>query len=117
MNPALKRFHHFYGVIADAIARLDLDQEDREAVALAIASALQGRKDFRPDLFTLLASDPLVPCAGTGEGPCPNGVEIRLMWHNRDDPQGRSEMWEQRAPYGRIRCVSCGAKKFLRTGR
>jgi hypothetical protein len=71
---------------------------------------------FSRDLFVLLASDPLVPCAGHDEEPCPDGRVIRIGMHLSTDekplPHGRSAAWEQRAPYGQIRCVSCGAKQF-----
>jgi hypothetical protein len=115
MNPAQKRFEARYTPIADAIASLDLDQEDREAVAKAVADALSasGQKinpAFRHDLFVLLASDPLVPCAGFGGQPCPHGRVIRVAMHLSSAPDGRSVQWRQRAPYGQVRCVSCGVR-------
>lgn len=113
MLPALKRFNAKYGVIADAIASVDLDQEDRETVAEAVTDALTGQQDFKPELFRLLASDPLVPCAGSGGEPCPHGRVIRIAMHLSDAPNGRSEAWRQRAPYGSIRCISCGAAEFI----
>ena len=118
MNPALKRFNKRYLPIADAIAYLDLDQQDREAVAKAISESIQEadeaeHRDFKPDLFVLLASDPLVDCAGHHGEPCPHGRVIRIAMHNRDDPDGRSAAWRQHAPYGSIRCVSCGAAEFI----
>lgn len=115
--PAFKRFMRTYGPIADAVARLDIDQEDRERVAEALTQALDGRPDFRPSTFRLLASDPLCPCAGPRETanarggfagePCPHGREIRIAMHNTDAPDGRSFAWAQRRPT--VRCVSCGA--------
>jgi hypothetical protein len=112
-SPALKRFRTTFQPIADAIASVDVDQEDREAVAEAVAEALDGRPDFRRDLFKLLASDPLVPCAGYDGEPCPHGRVIRQAMHLSSAPDGRSAIWKQRAPYGEIRCISCGSKQFL----
>jgi hypothetical protein len=113
--PAIKRFDKRYLPIADAIASVDLDQEDRELVALAVTEALKGQPDFRADLFGLLASDPLVPCAGPegSEDGCPHGRIIRIGMHLRDGPDGRSYAWRRRAPYGVIRCVSCGVPNKL----
>ena len=117
MNPALKRFNSKYGVIADAIASVDLDQEDREVVARAVSDKIMANihdhRDFREDLFLLLASDPLVPCAGHNGEPCPHERVIRIAMHLRSAPDGRSEVWQQRAPYGSIRCISCGAAEFI----
>lgn len=112
-SPAMKRFNRKFQPIADAIAMCDLDQEDRELVADAVTEALTGQTDFRPDLFRLLASDPLVPCAGSGGEPCPHGRVIRIAMHLSIAPQGRSQAWRQRAPYGHIRCISCGAAEFI----
>ena len=107
------RFNKRYKPIADAIAMCDLDQEDRELVAESVTEELIGQPDFKPDLFRLLASDPLVPCAGSGGEPCPHGRNIRIAMHLSMAHDGRSEAWRQRAPYGQIRCVSCGAKEFI----
>lgn len=111
--------------LADAVAELDIDQEDREKVAAALADTLRESvigAYLNRDLIRLLASDPLVPCAGydipvhgetTEHVDCPNGMVIRQMFHNSDAPDGRSAMWKQRAPYGEIRCVSCGSMQFI----
>jgi hypothetical protein len=111
-------FHKRYQPIYDAVASADIDQEDREQIAVLIASNLREARaeDFGSDqssLFVLLASDPLVPCAGHHGEPCPHGRVIRLAMHNRDEPDGRSAAWRERAPYGEIRCVSCGAREFI----
>lgn len=111
MNPALKRYRRRFGGAADALARLDLDQEDREAVAAALTEAFRGQADFRPDLFQLTASDPLCPCAGALGEPCPEGREIRIAMHLRSAPDGRSAAWSRRRP--EVRCVSCGSRHFL----
>lgn len=113
MEPALKRFNRSYKPIADAIASVDLGQVDREAIARSVGDALEGQPDFRHDLFVLLASDPLVPCAGHHGNPCPHGRVIRQAMHNSSAPDGRSAIWAERAPYGRIRCVSCGAADLI----
>jgi hypothetical protein len=120
VNPAAKRFARDYEPIADAIARLDLDQEDREAVATAVADALRetarARKvdHYRRDVFWLLAADPLVPCVGALGKPCPHEREIRIAMHLRDAPDGRSKAWTQRRPT--VRCVPCGGEHF-RSGK
>lgn len=108
MNPASKRFYKQYGGIADAIARLDIDQEVRERVATALTGALGGRPDFKDDLFWHLAADPLVRCAGADAEPCPNAVEIRIAMHLRDAPDGRSAAWRSRPPV--TRCLRCGSR-------
>lgn len=61
MNTQAKRFQKRYGAAADAIARLDIEQEVREQVATALADAFDRQKDrdFKRDLFWLLAADPL----------------------------------------------------------
>jgi hypothetical protein len=110
MNPAVKRFQKRYQPVADAIARLDIDQEDREQVADAITAALDAQQDpdFKADLFRLLASDPLVACAGPGDDrPCPHERWIRIGMHLRTAPDGRSAAWQRRPPG--MRCVTCGA--------
>lgn len=117
MNPAIKRFDKRYGPIADVISRADIDQVDREAIAVAMGEALTGQPDFRPDLFRLIAKDPLVACAGytlreTGDHvACPHGRELRIAMHDRDAPDGRNIAWTPRLPEG-IRCVSCGSMHF-----
>lgn len=111
-SPAEKRFQKEFG-------SADLEQTDRESVAALLGEALDGRKDFQRDLFVLLASDPRVPCAGwfdpeKGETvPCEHGRVIRLRFHDSSAPDGRSEAWRRRAPYGEIRCVSCGSMHFM----
>jgi hypothetical protein len=108
--PAVKRFQKHYGKVADAIALLDLDQVEREHVAEAVAAALDGAPDFKRDLFVLLASDPLVRCAGPGDDePCPHGRVIRIAMHLKDAPDGRSAAWAPRPPT--VRCVTCGARE------
>lgn len=114
-SSAVKRFNKRYLPIANAVAGLDIDQEVREAIAEEIAEAIvaagsRDMPDFRHDLFILLASDPLVPCAGPrgGEGSCPHGRVIRIGMHLSSAVDGRSKAWRRRAPYGKIRCVSCG---------
>lgn len=107
------RFNKRYLPIANAIAMCDLDQEDRELVADSVTEELIGQPDFDADLFRLLASDPLVPCAGSGGHVCPHGRNIRIPMHLSMAFNGRSDAWRQRAPYGQIRCVSCGAKEFI----
>lgn len=100
MNPAHKRFLQRYGGIADAVASVDIDQEDRERVANAIAESLDRQPDFRRSTFVLLASDPLVLCSGG----C--GTRIRVAMHDSGAPNGRSAAWQSRAP--EMRCVACG---------
>ena len=116
-SPSMKRFNKRYLPIADAIASVNIDQEEREAVAQEVAHAIEkaGSRDFpdfRPDLFVLLASDPLVPCAGPPGSVCPHGRMMRMRFHNSASPDGRSLLWQRRAPYGKIRCVSCGGPQF-----
>lgn len=116
MTPAAKRFTANYAGIADAIASVDIDQEDRELVARTVAEALSGRRDFNRETFELLASDPLVPCAGVdGEGTNRDGercgVVIRIAMHNSDAEDGRSFAWSERRPV--VRCVSCGSRAVL----
>jgi hypothetical protein len=133
MNPGAKRFQAHFEPMANAIARLDIDQEDRERVAVAVADAISSEvaeaaerhgtsqdtrtwlRGWRRDLFVLLASDPLVPCAGPGDGePCPHGRVIRIAMHDstaeKPLPAGRSAAWRRRPPV--VRCVSCGAQRF-----
>jgi hypothetical protein len=112
-SPAIKRFNRKFLPIADAIACCDLAQTDRELVAEAVTDALIGQVDFRADLFKALASDPLVPCAGANGEPCPEGRVIRIAMHLSTGPNGRSAAWREHAPYGKIRCVSCGARQFI----
>lgn len=120
----MKRFELRYAPIYDTIARLDIDQETREEIAEGIIErfgAYRGvdepswfRKelqDFRPGLFRLLATDPLCLCAGFGDQPCPEGLEIRVGMHLSSAPDGRSAAWQSEKPV--VRCVSCGSKEFL----
>lgn len=111
MNPAAKRFAKTFEPIADAVAKLDIDQEVREEVAEALAEALDGRPDFRRDLFTLIASDPLCPCVGHGDEPCPDGTLIRVAMHYSGADDGRSAAWERRRPA--VRCIGCGSAHFM----
>jgi hypothetical protein len=109
-SPALKRFNKTYLPIADAVARVDIDQEDRERVAREITRALQGSPDFKEDLFLLLASDPLVDCVGArpGEG-CAHNRHIRVAMHDSHAEDGRAASWQRRLP--EVRCVSCGFER------
>lgn len=109
MNPALKRFNNEFLPIADVIAEADIDQEDRERLAEAMAGALDGRPDFKRDLFVLLASDPLCDCAGARGEPCPNELKLRIPMHLSDAPDGRSRAWERRKPT--VRCITCGSRE------
>ena len=113
--PAMKRFSAKYQPAADAVARLDVDQEVRELVAEALTEAFEGMPDFRPDLFRLLASDPLCECAGPDEvafaAPCPYGRVIRVGMHLSTAPDGRAKSWRRRRPT--VRCVTCGATVFM----
>jgi hypothetical protein len=114
----MKRFNRQYLPIADAIARLEIEQTEREMIAEAIGNAISDAgprvyPDFRYDLFVLLASDPLVECAGHHGEPYPHGRVIRIAMHNSNAPEGRSEAWRHHAPHGSIRCVSCGAAEFI----
>lgn len=114
MSPAAKRFAKAFGPIADAIAVVDIDQEDREAIARSVARALEGRPDFKLELFILLASDPLVDCAGPApRRGCPHGRQIRVPMHDSSAENGRSQAWQRRLP--EVRCVSCGAERYLGT--
>lgn len=108
MNPSQRRFDRKYLPLADAIARLDIDQVVREQVADALTDALRGRPDFYSKMFRLLASDPLTPCAGPGDDePCPHGREIRIPMHNSRSEDGRSAVWEPQIP-APVRCADCG---------
>ena len=100
-----------YQDAADAISRLDIKQTDREAVAIALTEAFRGKPNFMPDLFRHIASDPLVMCAGSDYGPCPDATEIRIAMHYSEGPLGRSDAWRQKKP--ETRCVPCGAKQFI----
>lgn len=110
MNPALKRFHKQFGAMADTIATADVHQVERERMAEELANDLNGKPDFKRDLFVLLASDPLVPCAGIGDEPCPHGRKIRIPMHLSSAPDGRSKAWSARRPT--VRCISCGSAHF-----
>lgn len=106
----MRRFERQFEPIANVIASADIDQEDREHIAQAMTDVLDGRPDFKRDLFLLLASDPLCDCPGGGGQPCPHRARIRIPMHLRDGPNGRSRVWAQRKPV--VRCVSCGAREF-----
>lgn len=139
-TPEMKRFNKHFAPIADAIASVDIDQVEREMIAKAVADGIAKAakvvggsattqdtkvwgKGWRRDLFVLLASDPLVPCAGWDDPEtdehheCPTSTVIRIGMHNSSDPEGRSQSWKPRAPYGRIRCVTCGSMHFNDTYR
>jgi hypothetical protein len=115
MNPAMKRYQKQYGAAADAVSRLDVDQEVREQVAAALADAFDGQADFKADLFRHVASDPLCACAGPSADefaePCPHGREIRVSMHLSSAPDGRSAAWKREKPV--VRCISCGASVFV----
>lgn len=107
----MRRFERQFEPIANVIASADIDQEDRERLAQAMTDALDGRPDFKRDLFLLLASDPLCDCPGAAGKPCPHGARIRIPMHLRDAPDGRSKAWARRKPT--VRCVDCGARQFV----
>lgn len=117
MNPAIKRFEKRFAGLADVVAKSGVDQLQREALADAMTEVLRGQPDFRPDLFRMLASDPLCECEGFTDRdtretvPCPDGRWIRIAMHLRDAPDGRSAVWQIDKP--KVRCVSCGAKEFV----
>lgn len=101
-----KRFDKEFGPIADTISRLDVDQTVREQIASALTETLRGRRDFHPNLFRLIASDPLVPCEGPGDDePCPYRREIRIGMHNSKAADGRSAAW---TTHPKVWCVDCG---------
>ena len=105
MNPALKRFNRDFVPLADAIARLDIGQSTRELVANAATDALAHLPNFKPAQFRLLASDPLVLCIGTDDGPCPNQLEIRIGMHLSTAPDGHAVTWQEDLPV--VRCAYC----------
>lgn len=118
----MSKFARRYLTIADAIARLDIEQEVREQVADEVAKALynDGKTfpHFDPVMFRLLAADPLCPCVGSDYGYCPTQAEIRIGMHldTKDagtvqGPALRSQAWQPRMP--EVRCISCGAKQFI----
>jgi hypothetical protein len=108
MNPQTKRFNNRWLAAAEAVARLPVNQDVREIVATSLTEAFDGKEDFLPELFWLLAADPLVDCAGPGDGqPCPHGRSIRIPMHLSSAPDGRSAVWAMRPPV--VRCVSCGS--------
>lgn len=128
-----KRFERNYRPIADAISRADISQIEREALAEAMADALDGiandkshgraaaariETGWNRATFASIARDPMVDCAGytlraTGEHvPCPEGRSMRLGWHDSSQPNGRNIMWQDRLPTGH-RCISCGAREFI----
>jgi hypothetical protein len=107
MDPKVKRFNNRWLAAAEAVARLPVDQDVREQVATALTEAFDGQDDFLPELFWLLAADPLVDCAGPGDGePCPHGRSIRIPMHLKSAADGRSRAWALRPPT--VACVSCG---------
>lgn len=112
-QPSKKGQNNLHQEVADAIAGLDIDQQDREEVAEAVAAAFAEARSpyFRRDLFVLLASDPLVPCAGFDDQPCPENRRIRVMMHLSSAPDGRSKAWRRRRP--EVRCVRCGARMYV----
>lgn len=116
-------FDQHYLPIANAIARLDVDQVTREKVATAVRNGIHEvrlngdprigqRKSsgWEPDLFWLLAADPLVLCAGSKAGPCPHAREIRVAMHLSTADDGRAVSWSLERPV--VRCVSCGSIEF-----
>ena len=110
-----KRLAAHIKTIADAIASADIRQTDREAVARTVGIALANgdpaiAAHVNAGVFVLLASDPLVPCAGGDEVGCPYQRVIRIPMHDSHAADGRSNAWRERAPYGQIRCVSCGGR-------
>lgn len=115
-SPAYKRHLKKYGPVAAAISRLEVPQVTREQIAHDIRAAFDevGDPDFRShaDTFELVASDPLVACAGYGDNPCPEGREIRIAMHLSEAPDGRAKSWRATKPTG-IRCVSCGSREFV----
>lgn len=113
MNLSQKKLKQIWIDIADGIASVDVDQEDRERMARAVGLKLDGQPYFKRDLFVLLASDPLVPCAGPDGDGCPHGRVIRIAMHWSEASDGRSVQWKQRAPYGCVWCVTCGAERHI----
>ena len=111
MKPEMRRFDKKFRAAADAISRLDIEQEDRELIADALTAALRGQPDFKAELFQLLASDPICYCVGVDDQPCPDRREIRIAMHLSSAPDGRADSWRARKPI--VRCVSCGAAQFL----
>jgi hypothetical protein len=115
VNPDMKKFIARHRPVYDTVARLDVDQELREEIARRLADALDEAGEFKPgqrDTFELLASDPLVPCAGNDiDGACPADVEIRVGMHWSGSPDGRSQAWERERP--EVRCLDCGSKQFI----
>ena len=64
--------------------------------------------DFDAKAFRLLASDPLVACCGTDDGPCSRGIEIRVGMHLSTAPDGRAQSWQEDRPV--VRCVWCDSR-------
>lgn len=124
MTIAEKKFKQRYEPIADVISRADIAQVDREKLATAMGDALRaiargrGDTDFLHDAFVLIASDPLVKCAGyddpegAGHVDCPDDIEIRVGMHLSSAPDGRSQAWRPRLPVRR--CARCGAVQFMK---
>jgi hypothetical protein len=115
MNPGVKRFKRDWQAVYDTVARLDIDQELRDTIAGHLADALRGSGQLRgtaPELFRLLASDPLCMCAGPHpqafHEACPDGRELRVGMHLSSAPDGRAKSWSRKKPV--VRCMSCGAE-------
>lgn len=111
-SPAIKRFNRDFVPLADAISRLDIGQSNRDLVAATAADALSHLRDFKPNLFRLLASDPLVTCAGTDDGPCPDQTEMRVAMHLGSAPDGRAQSWQEDLPV--VRCTACGLSTLIK---
>jgi hypothetical protein len=96
VEPKLRRFQRSFGPAYNGIAAAE---------------------DFIHDTFVLLASDPLVRCAGYDldglHHECADGVEIRVRMHDSGAPHGRSTQRAERAPYGQLRCVTCGSRQHV----
>lgn len=117
MQVSVKSMRSLYENVADTVARLDIDQEERETLAEALTEAFTEARAprFTPDTFRLIASDPLCACVGpnvkANAEPCPEAREIRVAMHLSAAVDGRSEAWRSRKP--EVRCVTCGAMAFV----
>lgn len=125
MKPEIKRFERAYRPIHEAIATLDVTQGAREAVAEAVADAIEAarladrggpHRDYIDHLFRHWAKSPLVPCAGPGDEaysqPCPDGRMMRAYREMVGPDEGLPV----------LRCVNCGTAVFVpgyreKTGR